>query len=139
MQVFFVVVLSGWIALALLSENVDDDRSLGREILGIAQSDLELAHIMPVDGADVSNAERLEERRRLKEFTNGGLHRLHTLLSLLTNHGEVLQPRFQPSLTLYVQRIHSDARETVRELFGDALGSAERSEGCGRSASTRAL
>ena len=122
MEVLLVVVLGGWITLALLGQHVHDDRSLRGEILCVAQREFEFAHIVTVDGSDVANTECLEEGWWLEEFSHGGFHGLHALLCLLTDDGKILQPGLETSLALDVQRVHSDARETLGELSGDAIG-----------------
>ena len=121
-EVLLVVILGGRIPLALLRQNVHDDGSLGRQVLGVSESDLQVAHVVAVDRADVADSERFEERRRLQEFAHCGLHRLHALLRLLADHGQVLQPRFDATLTLNVERVHSNPREAVRKLLGDSIG-----------------
>ena len=76
-EVLLVVVLGGRVAAALLGEHVDDDRSLDRQLLGVAQRILELGDVVTVDRAGVPHAERLEERGRLEELADAGLERLH--------------------------------------------------------------
>ena len=81
-EVLLVVVLGRRVAAALLGEDVDDDRALGGQLDGVAQRLLELVDVVAVDRADVADAERLEERRRLEELAHGGLDRLDALLGL---------------------------------------------------------
>ena len=75
-QVLLVVVLGGRVAAALLGDDVHHDGALGREFDCVAEGGLEFTNVMSIDGADVSNAERFEERRWLQEFPHGGLHGL---------------------------------------------------------------
>ena len=88
-EVLLVVVLGRRVAAALLGEDVDDDRALGRELVGVAERLLELVDVVAVDRADVAHAERLEERRRLEELAHAGLERLHRPLGLRADAGQV--------------------------------------------------
>ena len=75
-EVLLVVVLGRRVAAALLGEDVDDDRALGRQLDGVAERLLERRDVVAVDRADVAHAEGLEERRRLQELAHRGLERL---------------------------------------------------------------
>ena len=91
MEVLLVVVLGRRVAAALLGEDVDDDRALGRQLGGVAQRVLELGDVVAVDRADVADAERLEERRRLEELAHRGLERLDAPLGLRADDRQVAQ------------------------------------------------
>jgi len=90
-EVLLVVVLGGWVAPSLLGEDVHHDGTLGGELDGVAEGDLELLDVVTIDGADVAHAECFEERRRLQELAHGGLERLDALLGLRADVGQVAQ------------------------------------------------
>ena len=112
-QVLLVVVLGGQITTPLLSEHVDDDRTLGRQFDRVAEGGLEALEMVAVDGADVAHAQRLEECRWLQELAHGGLHRLDTLFGLRSDVREVLDELLESTLPAYVGGIEPDARERV--------------------------
>ncbi len=71
MHVLDVVVLGRGVAAALLGEAVHDDRAvdLGRS----GERLLERRDVVAVVGAEVLDAQLLEERRRLEHLPDGGL------------------------------------------------------------------
>ena len=113
-EVLLVVVLGGRVAASLLGEHVDDDRALGRQLLGVAQRLLELGDVVAVDRARVAHAERLEERRRLEELADAGLERLDRPLGVRADAGQVLQEVLEAALAAHVHRIEADVGERVR-------------------------
>ena len=90
-EVLLVVVLGGRVAAPLLREHVHHDRTLGRQLLGVAERLLEVGDVVAVDRADVPHAERLEERGRLQELADPGLERLHGALGVRADARQVLQ------------------------------------------------
>ena len=71
---------------------------------------------MAVDRADVAHAERLEEGRRLEVLAHRGLERLHALLGLGADEGQVAQELLHAPLPPHVDRVEPDRREAVGEL-----------------------
>ena len=119
-QVLLVVVLCGWVAAALLGENVDDDRPVRRQLDGVAERLLELGDVVPVDGSDVANAERLEERRRLEELADRRLERLDGALGRRSDDRHVAQEVLQLALAADVDGVESDVRQHLRQPIADA-------------------
>ena len=70
MQALLLVVLGEGVPLALARHHVHDDGPVVRR--GLTQHVLHLADVVAVDGADVADAERLEEVARLQDFAEGG-------------------------------------------------------------------
>ena len=118
-QVLLVVVLCWWIAATLLGQDVDADRTLGRQFDSVTHRRLERLDVVTVDRTHVAHAERFEERRRLQEFAYGGFERFHALFGLLANDGEVTQEALDPSLTPHIRRVETDVGEPVAEFLRD--------------------
>ena len=69
-EVLFVVVLGRRVAVSFARENVNDD---GAVVFGcVLERGLELSYVVPVYGARVANAERLEECRWFPHLAHGG-------------------------------------------------------------------
>ena len=110
-EVLLVVVLGRRVAAALLGEDVDDDRALGRQLDGVARSACSSAgDVVAVDRADVAHAERLEERRRLQDLAHRRLERLDGLLGRRADDRDVAQELLEAALAADVRRVEADAR-----------------------------
>jgi hypothetical protein len=118
-EVLLVVVLGRRVAAALLRHHVHEDRPLRGELDRVAERRLQFGDVVAVDRADVADAERLEERRRLEELAHGGLQRLDALLRLLADVRQVAQEVLQPALAADVHRVEPDVRQGVCEPLGD--------------------
>ncbi len=112
-QVLLVVVLGRWIAAALLRQHVDDDRSLGGQLDGVAQRRFEGAEVVAVDRADVADPQRFEERRRLQQLASGGLDRLDGPLGRVADERNVAHQLLELALATHVHRIQADVGEEL--------------------------
>ena len=120
MEVLLVVVLGRRVAAALLGDDVDDDRPLGRQLDGVAHGVLEGGDVVAVDRADVAHAERLEERRRLQDLAHRGLDRVDRLLGRRADDGHVAQQLLEAALAADVRRVEADVGEHLRQAVADA-------------------
>ena len=123
-EVLLVVVLGRRVTPTLLGEDVDEDRTVLRQLDGIVQRVLHLLDVVAVERADVAHAERLEERRRLQELAHTGLERIHRRAGLVTDDGQRLEELLESTLTAHVDRVEPDVGERRRQLVGHAVGQA---------------
>ena len=128
-EVLLVVVLGRRVAAALLGEDVDDDRALGRQLDGVAQRLLERRDVVAVDRSDVAHAERLEERRRLQDLAHRRLDRVDGLLGRRADDGHVAQQLLEAALAAHVRRVEADLGEHLRQPVADAADQARRARG----------
>ncbi len=123
-EVLLVVVLGRRVAPTLLGEDVDEDRTVLRQLDGIVQRVLHLLDVVAVERAGVAHAECLEERRRLQELAHPGLEGIHRRAGLVTDDGQRLEELLEPTLTAHVDRVEPDVGERRRQLVGHAVGQA---------------
>ena len=76
---------------------------------------LHLIHVVPVDGADVAHAERLEEVLRLEELTERGAQALHAQLQVLTDDGHLAEDVFDAIAVAHVRRLEAKVGEAVAQ------------------------
>jgi hypothetical protein len=117
------VAFGGLVAASLLGEHVDDDGPL--EGLAVLEGLLDLGHVVPVEGAQVVDAEGLEERRRLEHLPDGGLGGVDAPLDQLAHPGQVLGQFLEAPLPPHVGGVGADADQ--------ALGEASHGGGVGAS------
>ena len=70
--------------------------------------------VVAVDGSDVADAERLEERRRLQQLAGRGLHRLDGSLCRVADEGDVADELLELALAPHVHGVEADVGEEVR-------------------------
>ena len=116
-QAFFFVVFGRPVARALFGYDVHDDRPVVGG--GLAESLFHAGDVVPVEGPDVANAQGLEKRRRLNDFSYRRIKTLQARIGQAPDSGQVphcASIRRRAELTPGWSRIRvrlSESRDTV--------------------------
>ena len=112
MESIRLVLLGRCIASPLLRDHVDHDRT--REVARATQGMLDLDGVMPIDGADVLQAEVFEHPLRGDDVLQALLHAVKSLVDGCANDGRALQRASPPSQESLISLGRAQRREVMR-------------------------
>jgi hypothetical protein len=94
-EVLLLILLGRRVALALLGEDVDHDRTV--ELGGVAERFFQPRNVVAVERAAVADAERLEEDRRLEHLAQPGSGTGEAPGHVLADHGDLADDLLGPT------------------------------------------
>ena len=112
MESIRLVLLGRCIASPLLRDHVDHDRT--REVARATQGMLDLDGVMPIDGADVLQAEVFEHPLRGDDVLQALLHAVKSLVDGCADDGRALQRASPPSQESLIPLGRAQRREVMR-------------------------
>ena len=113
MEVLLLIRLGWGISLALGGEDVDHDRAV--ELGGVAQRLLEARDVVAVEGTAVTDAEGLEEDRRLEHLAQAGPGAGEAPGDVLADHGDLADDLLGPATLAEVAGVEAQARHAGRQ------------------------